>query len=211
MLVMVPFPCLGAVPSLSLLCPPQFVLSSAVAAFALVGNCCGARGARVGIWRGLRYALGWSQHQSELQTTPDLLPCDHQSWVPLLYSDAVPDSSRLRPSQLCVLLSCGSLCPSVELCCGLRGAGGGAWCGLGHALVGHSFSLLPLPYFGSKQACVHSSRVETRFLTATLSVPLDFKPAKRTHPPCVGPQIWGAHVVIQTAHYPGRISKPVLT
>ena len=50
-----------------------------------------------------------------------------------------------------------------------------------------SFSLLPLPYFRSKQACAHASRMESRFLTALLLVPLVFKPAKGTHLPGVGP------------------------
>ena len=45
-----------------------------------------------------------------------------------------------------------------------------------------SFSLLPLPCFGSKQTCMHSSQAKSRVITALLSVPLVFRSAKGTHP-----------------------------
>ena len=49
-----------------------------------------------------------------------------------------------------------------------------------------NFNLLPPPCFRSWQVCVHSSWMQSRFLTALLSVSLVFKPIKRTHPPRSG-------------------------
>ena len=128
--------------------------SSEMAAFALVESCPVGREDQSGAWHGLGCMHGWSQHQSELRITPDLPPCD-QWWAPLFSSDALPDPSWLCSSRPSVLLSCGSLCPSVELHSGASGAGGGAWHGLGPALGSHGSSLLLLPCFGSKQVCVY--------------------------------------------------------
>lgn len=41
-------------------------------------------------------------------------------------------------------------------------------------------------FFGGKQACVNYSGAESRFLVDSLSVPLVFKPGKRTCPPGAG-------------------------
>ena len=72
-----------------------------------------------------------------------------------------------------------------------------------------SFNLLTLPCFRSKQACMCSSRAESRFLTTPLSVSLVFKTSKGTRPPGVKPQAWGTQYVVLTTHSPQKISEPI--
>ena len=75
------------------------------------------------------------------------------------------------------------------------------------ASVPCSFSLPSLPCFGSKQACVRSSWVESRLPTAFLLVPLTvLQPAKGTCLPSVRPQGLGAQYVALTTYSPERIS-----
>lgn len=77
-----------------------------------------------------------------------------------------------------------------------RGAGVGAQCGLGNALnqlqetdqSPRPFNLLPVLLLGVNKEYSHSSRANSRFLTALLLVPLVFKSTKGTHLLGVRPQ-----------------------
>lgn len=107
---------------------------------------------------------------------------EHESWLPSLCSDAVLDPSSLIPNNW-ASLSAGAASILVwtyameitgpERLLGLGwGVCWGSWEKL--ARTPGSFYLLPLPCFRSVQACAHSSLVESKFLTAPLSLPLHF-------------------------------------
>ena len=144
---------------------------------------------------GLGQGMCWGSTGTpvRVQTALDLLPLSSP------HLDAVQGPSWLRPPQLHTVLSCYRLHPRVELG---RGARAGAQLGLGRELgdpgqparAPGGLNLLPLPYFRSKQAGAHASRVESRFLTALLLVPLVFKPAMVTHSLGVDPQGWDAPI-----------------
>ena len=96
------------------------------------GEQCWARGAGVGAQHGLGHGLGKSLHQSGFLLIPYLLPLQVPIMAALACLDAVLGLSWLCPLQLCIPLSCGGLCPSVELFHGVRGAGVGTQLWLGH-------------------------------------------------------------------------------
>ena len=81
-----------------------------------------AKGACLGTWFGLEYALGHSRNHSELQTTPDLLPL----WAPLMatlaHLEAMSGPGQFCPPQPCTLSGYGRLHPSFA---GVRPQGWG--------------------------------------------------------------------------------------
>ena len=78
----------------------------------------------------------------------------------------------------------GSPCPSMELCCEANMAMEGCWLKLGYRLgwLRKTSCILcsahppSLPCFGSNQACVHSSLLESRLPTAFMLVLLALQP-----------------------------------
>ena len=137
------------------------------------GSIAGARGAAVGVRHGCGCRLWQFQHQSELWTTPSLLPL----WVPAMdtltsyrcgaRSEMVPPPSSLKGAPL----DCNRPCPHVELHqqskCGLEWVLSSGWMcaraatgnpqGTGRVL--DSFNLLLLPSFRSKHVHAFRSRI----------------------------------------------------
>jgi len=70
-----------------------------------------------------------------------------------------------------------------------------------------NLNLIPPPGFRSKQVYTYSSWGEFELLTASLPVPLVFKPAKRNYLPDIKLQGCDAQYVVWTTHSPGRILK----
>ena len=118
---------------------------------------------------------GWSRHQSEFQTIPELLPPQVPALCALTWLSSFVGLSRLSPATACSssLRQSWSWGRAV-----LWSQWGWSWHSTRprstassrgkQARVPGSFNLFALSYFRSKQVCAHSSRAESRFLTALL-------------------------------------------
>lgn len=118
---------------------------------------------------------GWSRHQSEFQTIPELLPPQVPALSALTWLSSFVGLSRLSPKTAC------SSSPRRSWSWG-RAVLWSQWSRSWHstrpkstassrgkqARVPGSFNLFALSYFRSKQVCAHTSRAESRFLTALL-------------------------------------------
>ena len=136
--------------------------------------------------------------QSEF--TPDLLPPQVPVMV-ILAPFRCSARSVPAPSPTAALFFAMATFALVRSCAGAKAAGAGAQCGLGCVLRSWETSQSPEQFQSassslfpgvSKQACACFLRVESRFPTALLLLPLVFKPPKGTHLPGVKPQVWGS-------------------
>ena len=170
----------------------------------------------MGAQHGLGHGLGKSLHQSGFLLIPYLLPLQVPIMAALACLDAVLGLSWLCPLQLCIPLSCGGLCPSVELFHGVRGAGVGTQLWLGHigavernwsefqtVLICFLYLVLGISNYmctlqeqslGFLQPCCQSRWFQTSY--------------GYSFSQCRTPT-QDAQYVFQTAHSPGDISKPM--
>lgn len=88
---------------------------------------------------GLMHELSWAQHQSELQNI-------HDVWSLQASATSKQMTSWFHHSQPCTPLGYVGSCPSMELYCGTRRAGAGAWLRLGYILGQSASSALFLIY-----------------------------------------------------------------
>lgn len=114
-----------------------------------------------------------------------------------------------------ILLGWDSLCPSLDLYCGARGARAEIRLGLGYSL-GCSWKLVQssqqsvcfLGIVSGVEACTCMSWVESKFLTSLVSYPLVFKPVKSIQPSVWDFTVWDPSMCFKLLT-PGRISEHV--